>query len=85
MCRLMYNTLRTTYEPALMVLSAAMADEVGRAEGYTAIVDAIEAAIRSGPARRPANCWSQPPRIARILDDFHREGTRAESKRERWY
>lgn len=41
--RLMYNTLRTTYEPALVVLSAAMADEVGRPEAYTAIVDAIEA------------------------------------------
>ncbi len=42
--RLMYNTLRTTYEPALAALSAVMADEVDRAECYAAIVDAIEAA-----------------------------------------
>jgi DNA-binding FadR family transcriptional regulator len=41
--RLMYNTLRTTYEPALAALSAVMADEVDRAECYAAIVDAIEA------------------------------------------
>lgn len=41
--RLMYNTLRTTYEPALAALSAVMADEVGRSDAYLAIVDAIEA------------------------------------------
>lgn len=41
--RLMYNTLRTTYEPALAALSAVMADEVGRSDAYLVIVDAIEA------------------------------------------
>ena len=41
--RLMYNTLRTTYEPALVILSSVMADEVGRPEAYSAVVDAIEA------------------------------------------
>lgn len=41
--RLMYNTLRTTYEPALAALSAVMADEVGRSDAYLAIIDAIEA------------------------------------------
>lgn len=41
--RLMYNTLRATYEPALAVLSAVMADEVGRPSAYGAVVDAIEA------------------------------------------
>jgi DNA-binding FadR family transcriptional regulator len=41
--RLMYNTLRATYEPALPALSAVMADEVGRPEPYSALIDAIEA------------------------------------------
>ena len=31
--RLMYNTLRATYEPALPALAAVMADEVGRPRG----------------------------------------------------
>lgn len=41
--RLMYNTLRSTYEPALAILSTVMADEVGRPQAYSAVVDAIEA------------------------------------------
>lgn len=41
--RLMYNTLRATYEPALPALATMMAAEVGRPEAYRAIVDAIAA------------------------------------------
>src|SRR5262249_9397557 len=41
--RLMYNTLRATYEPALAALATVMADEVGRPEAYREIADAIAA------------------------------------------
>src|SRR5215218_3226425 len=39
--RLMYNTLRATYEPALPALAAMMAAEVGHAGAYRAVADAI--------------------------------------------
>ena len=41
--RLMYNTLRATYEPALPALAAVMAAEVGRPEAYRELADAIAA------------------------------------------
>ena len=41
--RLMYNTLRATYEPALAALATVMAAEVGRAEAYRKLADAITA------------------------------------------
>ncbi|WP_135454963.1 GntR family transcriptional regulator [Mycobacterium sp. DL99] len=41
--RLMYNTLRQTYEPALPALATMMAAEVGRPDAYRRIVEAIEA------------------------------------------
>jgi DNA-binding FadR family transcriptional regulator len=41
--RLMYNTLRATYEPALEALATVMADEVGRPAAYRALADAITA------------------------------------------
>jgi DNA-binding FadR family transcriptional regulator len=41
--RLMYNTLRTTYEPALPALAAVMAAEVGRPEAYRELADTIAA------------------------------------------
>jgi len=46
--RLMYNTLRATYEPALPALAVMMADEVGRPEAYRRIA----AAIRTGDPER---------------------------------
>ncbi len=61
--RLMYNTLRTTYEPALAALSAVMADEVDRAECYAAIVDAIEAAD-PGRATKAAGDLLEPATTA---------------------
>ncbi|MCV7433582.1 FadR/GntR family transcriptional regulator [Mycolicibacterium bacteremicum] len=39
--RLMYNTLRATYEPALPALAVMMAAEVGRPDAYRAIADAV--------------------------------------------
>ena len=39
--RLMYNTLRATYEPALPALATMMADEVGGPDAYRAIAGAI--------------------------------------------
>ncbi|RDH79152.1 FadR family transcriptional regulator [Mycolicibacterium moriokaense] len=41
--RLMYNTLRATYEPALPALAAVMAAEVGRPQAYRALAGAIVA------------------------------------------
>ncbi len=41
--RLMYNTLRATYEPALAALATVMADEVGRPAAYRELADAIDA------------------------------------------
>jgi GntR family transcriptional regulator, transcriptional repressor for pyruvate dehydrogenase complex len=46
--RLMYNTLRATYEPALPALATVMADEVGRPEAYRDLADAI---VAGDPAR----------------------------------
>jgi GntR family transcriptional repressor for pyruvate dehydrogenase complex len=41
--RLMYNTLRATYEPALPALATLMAAEVGRPAAYRELADAINA------------------------------------------
>ena len=41
--RLMYNTLRATYEPALPALATMLADEVGRPDAYRKLADAIGA------------------------------------------
>jgi DNA-binding FadR family transcriptional regulator len=41
--RLMYNTLRATYEPALPALAAVMADEVGRPRAYREVAEAVTA------------------------------------------
>lgn len=41
--RLMFNTLRATYEPALPALATMMAGEVGRPDAYRAVADAVTA------------------------------------------
>lgn len=41
--RLMYNSLRTAYEPALPALAAVLADEVGQVEPYRLLAGAIRA------------------------------------------
>lgn len=50
--RLMFNTLRQTYEPALPALATLMAEEVGRPEAYRRVADAITA--RDATAARQA-------------------------------
>jgi DNA-binding FadR family transcriptional regulator len=52
--RLMYNTLRATYEPALPALATIMATEVGRPEAYRVLAEAISAGdpIRAERAAR---------------------------------
>ena len=40
--RLMYNSMRATYEPALPALSVVMAPEVGRPEAYRRLAEVIE-------------------------------------------
>jgi GntR family transcriptional regulator, transcriptional repressor for pyruvate dehydrogenase complex len=61
--RLMYNTLRATYEPALPALATMMADEVGRPDAYRTIA----AAIRDGDpeaAERAARALLEPATVA---------------------
>lgn len=57
--RLMYNTLRQTYEPALPALATMMAAEVGRPDAYRRIVAAIEARDPA-TARRAARELLEP-------------------------
>lgn len=61
--RLMYNTLRQTYEPALPALATMMAAEVGRPDAYRRIVEAIEA-HEPATARRAAQDLLEPATIA---------------------
>jgi DNA-binding FadR family transcriptional regulator len=63
--RLMYNTLRATYEPALPALATVMADEVGRPEAYRALADAISAGDPLG-ARQAAQDLLEPATTALI-------------------
>lgn len=49
--RLMYNTLRASYEPALPALATLMAAEVGRPDAYRAIAAAVIAGDGEGAAR----------------------------------
>lgn len=49
--RLMYNTLRATYEPALPALAVMMAAEVGRPDAYRDIADAVTAGDADRAAR----------------------------------
>jgi DNA-binding FadR family transcriptional regulator len=57
--RLMYNTMRAAYEPALPALVVALADEVGNAAAYEAVVDAI-AAHDPTSASRAATALLEP-------------------------
>lgn len=52
--RLMYNSLRAAYEPALPVLAAVLEPEIANIGGYRAVVDAIAARdpARAGTAAR---------------------------------
>ena len=58
--RLMYNTLRATYEPALPALAAVMADEVGRPQAYRELAEAISAGDPARGRDRPRRSYSNP-------------------------
>ena len=70
--RLMYNTLRATYEPALPALAAVMAAEVGRPDSYRALAAAI-AAGDPGAARQAAVDLLQPATAAVLAVITHLE------------
>lgn len=61
--RLMYNTLRAAYEPALPALATVMAAEVGRPHAYRELADAISAHDPSW-ARRAAQDLLEPATAA---------------------
>lgn len=63
--RLMYNTLRATYEPALPALATVMAAEVGQPEAYRRLADAICAG--DPPAAHRAATRLLEPATAAIL------------------
>jgi GntR family transcriptional repressor for pyruvate dehydrogenase complex len=69
--RLMYNTLRATYEPALPALAVMMAGEVGRPDAYRGIANAIRAADPAA-AERAARDLLGPATVALLtaLDDL---------------
>ncbi|WNG90819.1 FadR/GntR family transcriptional regulator [Mycobacterium sp. ITM-2016-00318] len=70
--RLMYNTLRATYEPALPALAAVMAAEVGRPEAYRTLAAAI-AAGDPGAARLAAVDLLEPATAAMLAVITHLE------------
>ncbi|WP_102144253.1 FadR/GntR family transcriptional regulator [Mycobacterium hubeiense] len=61
--RLMYNTLRATYEPALPALATMMAEEVGRPEAYRKLAEAIRHGDPAG-ARQAAQDLLEPATVA---------------------
>lgn len=63
--RLMYNTLRATYEPALPALATVMAAEVGRPEAYRDLAAAI-AAGESAAAKKAAIDLLEPATAAML-------------------
>lgn len=69
--RLMYNTLRATYEPALPALAAMMAAEVGRPDAYRAVANAIRDG-EPATAERAARELLEPATVALLsaLDEM---------------
>ena len=63
--RLMYNTLRAAYEPALPALATVMAAEVGRLDAYRRLADAIAAGDPT-EARQAAQDLLEPATTAMI-------------------
>ncbi|MEO9326313.1 FadR/GntR family transcriptional regulator [Gordonia aurantiaca] len=71
--RLMFNSLRAAYEPALPALGAVLEPEVGNIDGYRALVDALRAGDPHG-AETAAQALLEPATTAlldlcRALDD----------------
>ncbi|OBK71855.1 FadR/GntR family transcriptional regulator [Mycobacterium sp. 1274761.0] len=72
--RLMYNTLRATYEPALPALATVMTAEVGRPQAYRTVADAIAAGDPAG-ARKAAIELLEPATAAMlaVLNDLEEQ------------
>jgi GntR family transcriptional regulator, transcriptional repressor for pyruvate dehydrogenase complex len=72
--RLMYNTLRATYEPALPALATVMAAEVGRPQAYRTVAEAIAAGDPAG-ARKAAIQLLEPATAAMlaVLDNLEEQ------------
>ncbi|GFG48705.1 GntR family transcriptional regulator [Mycolicibacterium agri] len=68
--RLMYNTLRATYEPALPALATVMAAEVGRPQAYRRLADAIT--VGDPAAAKQAAIDLLEPTTAAMLAAFER-------------
>ena len=63
--RLMYNTLRAAYEPALSALATIMQTEVGRPDAYLRLADAIMAGD-ADRARQAASKLLEPATTALV-------------------
>lgn len=72
--RLMFNTLRATYEPVLPALATVMAAEVGRVDAYRAVAEAISDGDPAA-ARTQAHRLLEPATTA-LLDALHALGER---------
>jgi DNA-binding FadR family transcriptional regulator len=72
--RLMYNTLRATYEPALPALATVVAEEVGRPQAYRDLADAITAGDPAG-AKQAAHDLLEPATTALLtaLDNLEEQ------------
>ncbi|UXA16062.1 FadR/GntR family transcriptional regulator [Mycobacterium sp. SMC-4] len=68
--RLMFNTLRATYEPALPALATMMAAEVGRVDDYRALADAVRDG-NPAAARECAHRLLEPATTA-LLEALHK-------------
>lgn len=73
--RMMFNGLRTAYLPAIGALAAVMEHEVGHADNYRALADAIVAAD-SAAARLAAEVLLRPATLTILtaIDEFERSG-----------
>lgn len=82
--RLMYNTLRATYEPALPALATVMADEVGRPDAYRTLADAICTGDPAA-ARQAAQDLLEPATTALLaaLDDLADQADQADQEDQR--
>ena len=64
--RLMFNTLRAAYEPALPALATLMAAEVGQTQAYRTLAGPSRRASRQRRPPPPVHCWSpRPPHWSR--------------------
>ena len=81
--RLMYNTLRATYEPALAALATMMADEVGRPDGLSRASPTPSRAGDPGKGRKAAQDLLEPATTGTAGRDRRPGGTTMTTSTER--